>query len=171
MQRKIVISDLDGVLAQLWSGGDYRFRPKAKIRAYAILTNQGGVPLRWCFKWARKKYPTFRQVISRVRGGMRWSGARKALVALYHPKQEAHPLGKCLARIGALIPVIPVPVPEGIIFLSFAARARKPSPWGLLWLARGYRPEQVVFVGDEPSDKETAEKAGVKFRLIRSERS
>jgi len=161
----ITISDLDGVVAARWSPGDYAFRPGPRPGpADAILTNQGGVPLRWCgFEWARK-YPTLRQVLARVRAGMRLSGARRALVACYHPRQEQALLGRAMAGLGRMIPIIPIPVPEGIVFLSFAPKARKPSPWGLIWLARGRR--EVVFIGDEESDAETASRAGVAFEKV-----
>jgi hypothetical protein len=91
------------------------------------------------------------------------SGARWALVALYHPKQEVVALGRLLAWLGKVVPIVPVPVPEGIILLSFSPRARKPSPWGLQLLARG-RP--AVFFGDEESDRLAAETAGAKFVLV-----
>jgi hypothetical protein len=94
------------------------------------------------------------------------SGARRALVALYHPKQEQRPLGRALARFGKAIPVIPFPIPEGIIFLSFSPNARKPSPWGLQFLARG-RP--ATFYGDEDSDRLAAEAAGMGFVLVQGE--
>jgi phosphoglycolate phosphatase-like HAD superfamily hydrolase len=50
-----------------------------------------------------------------------------------------------------------------VIFLSFSPKARKPSPWGLQFLARG-RP--AVFYGDEDSDRLAAEAAGVGFVLV-----
>jgi hypothetical protein len=163
----ITISDLDGVILSLWSPGDYDPRPGPRPGpADAILTNQGGVPLRWCKIPGADKYPTLRQVMRRVRVGMRLSGARRAMVALYHPKQEQCPLGRTLARFGKAIPVIPFLVPEGVIFLSFSPKARKPSPWGLQFLARG-RP--ATFYGDEDSDRLAAEAAGVRFILVRGE--
>jgi phosphoglycolate phosphatase-like HAD superfamily hydrolase len=97
---------------------------------------------------------------------MQMSGARRALVALYHPKQEERWLGRLLARLGKVVPLIPAIVPEGIILLSFSPRARKPSPWGLQWLARG-RP--AVFYGDEDTDRLAAEAAGAKFVLVQGE--
>lgn len=159
-----IVADLDGTIAARWEPGDYEFHPKERILADAILTNQGGVPLRWCgFEWARK-YPNLRQVLKRVRAGMKWSGARKALVALYHPRQEQSRLGRFLARVGQMIPLVPCPVPEGIIWLSLSPRARKPSPWGLLWLVRNVR--EAVFIGDEESDFKTAQNAGVEYRWV-----
>ena len=159
-------------MASCWQPGDYTPRPsKRRIRADAVLTNQGGVPLRWCgFEWARK-YPTLRQVLARVRVGMQVSGARRALVACYHPKQEQCLLGRMLACFGRVVPRLPIPVSSGIIYLSFSPRARKPSPWGLLWLARGRAKDSVIFLGDEPSDREAADRAGIRFRLVASERS
>jgi phosphoglycolate phosphatase-like HAD superfamily hydrolase len=97
---------------------------------------------------------------------MRISGARRALVALYHPRQEQTALGRLLARLGKVVPLVPVPVAEGVILLSFSPRARKPSPWGLQWLARG-RP--AVFYGDEDTDRLAAEAAGAEFVLVQGE--
>ena len=171
MTMKIVIADLDGTLLHTWKDGDYTPRPKEHLRAWAILTNQGGIPLRWSgFPWA-KKYPTLRQALMRVRVGMQVSGARRALMACYHPKQHRSLVGRMLALIGMVIPLFPILVPEGIVWISFSAKARKPSPWGLLWLARGLPLEKIVYVGDEESDRQLAQNAGVRFRLVRSERS
>jgi len=163
----MTISDLDGVILSRWSPGDYDPRPGPRPGpADAILTNQGGVPLRWGgFVWSQK-YPTLRQVLRRVRAGMQMSGARRALVALYHPKQEVVALGRLLARLGKVVPLVPVVVPEGIILLSFSPRARKPSPWGLQLLARG-RP--AIFYGDEDSDRLAAEAARAEFVLVQGE--
>jgi hypothetical protein len=163
-----IITDLDGVLGHCWFPGDYEFRPKLRLKAHAILTNQGGVVLRLCYRWARK-YPGLRQTLKRIRAGMKYSGARRVLAVCYHPKQEKHWLGKILALLGRLCPVIPVPVPEGMIFLSLSPRFRKPSPDGLLWLARGK--QDVIFYGDEESDRVTALRAGARFVHVPSERS
>jgi hypothetical protein len=164
---QITISDLDGVIIDRWSPGDYDPRPGPRPGpADAILTNQGGVPLRWCgFVWARK-YPTLRQVLRRVRAGMQMSGARRALVALYHPRQEQTALGRLLAWLGKVVPLVPVPVAEGVILLSFSSQARKPSPWGILVLSMG-RP--AVFCGDEETDRLAAEAAGAEFVLVQRE--
>jgi hypothetical protein len=170
----IVIADLDGVLAHPWSEGDYTFKPKMRIPAQVILTNQGGVPLRWCKLPGSSKYPKLGQVIARVRAGMRYSGARWAIVACYHPRQESVLLGRILARVGGrVLPIVPVIVREGAILLSFSPRARKPSPWGInlaRWLM-GRRRKNITFYGDEESDEETARNAGVSFVLVPSERS
>ena len=167
-----IIADLDGVLAHLWSEGDYTFKPKMRIPAQVILTNQGGVPLRWCKLPGSSKYPKLGQVIARVRAGMRYSGARWAIVACYHPRQESVLLGQILARVGQVLPIIPVVVWEGVILLSFSPRARKPSPWGI-HLARRLmgRRKDIIFYGDERSDEETARNAGVSFVLVPSERT
>ena len=160
---QIRISDLDGVILVRYAPGDYDPRPGPRPGpADAILTNQGGVPLRWCIPGAGK-YPTLRQVLHRVRVGMQLSGARRALVALYHPRQEQTALGRLLARLGKVVPLVPVVVPEGIVLLSFSPRARKPSPWGLQLLAGG-RP--AVFYGDEDTDRLAAEAAGAEFVLV-----
>jgi hypothetical protein len=166
-----IVTDLDGVLAQPWSERDYTFRPKMRVKARVILTNQGGVPLRWCKIPGSGKYPGLRQVITRVRAGMRYSGARWAIVACYHPRQESVLLGRILARVGRVLPIVPVIVREGAILLSFSPRARKPSPWGInlaRWLIKR---KDITFYGDEESDEETARNAGVSFVLVPSERS
>jgi phosphoglycolate phosphatase-like HAD superfamily hydrolase len=97
---------------------------------------------------------------------MEISGARRALVALYHPKQEERWLGRLLARLGKVVPLVPVPVAEGVILLSFSPRARKPSPWGIQVLSRGQR---AMFYGDEESDRLAAEAAGAEFVLVQGE--
>ena len=84
-----------------------------------------------------EKYPTLRQVMRRVRMGMWLSGACRALVVLYHPKQEVVALGRLLARLGKAVPLIPIPVDEGVILLSFYSQARKPSPVGDLGSVQG----------------------------------
>jgi len=94
---------------------------------------------------------------------MRLSGARRALVALYHPRQEQTVLGRLLARLGKVVLLIPILVDKGVVLLSFYSQARKPSPWGILVLSRR-RP--AVFYGDEDSDRLAAEAAGAEFVLV-----
>ena len=160
----MTISDLDGVVLSRWAPEDYAPRPGPRPGpADAILTNQGGVPLRWCRLPGAEKYPTLRQVMRRVRVGMRLSGARRALVALYHPRQEQTVLGRLLARLGKVVLLIPILVDKGVVLLSFYSQARKPSPWGILVLSRR-RP--AVFYGDEDSDRLAAEAAGAEFVLV-----
>ncbi len=164
---KRVIADIDGTVLLRWERGRHDPVPNpawGHRHAAALVTNQGGVPLRWCgFGWARQKYPTLRQILARVRAAQRISGARVALVILYHPKQEQAFLGWLLARMGRLLPPIPI---GGGIYLSFDPRHRKPAPGGLLWAARRIGASKAVYVGDEPSDREAALAAGMDFEDI-----
>ncbi len=167
---KLIIADLDGTLLEKWSPGNYEPRPgpalswvKAAGLPVVILTNQGGVALRWAgLSWARK-YPGLDTTLRRIRAGMEWSGAALALAAVYHRKQRQTARGRLLVALGRVLPAFPV---ASGIYVSLNPNFRKPSPGGLLWLCRqmGVPPEKVVFVGDdEKDDRGVAEAAGVRF--------
>lgn len=159
-----IIADLDGTILARWSPNDYTPRPlRPYLRAHAILTNQGGIALRWSgLAWARK-YPGLRETLARVRAGMRVSGARLALLAVHHPKQRQTLRGVILETIGQILPPIPI---GGGIWLSLKPAHRKPNPHGLWWICRRLRvsPSEAVFYGDEDSDREAARRAGMTFR-------
>lgn len=163
---RIRIADLDGTILQKWSPDDHTPRPlHPRLRANAILTNQGGVALRWSgLPWARK-YPGLREVLARVRAGMKISGARLALVVVYHPRQRQTAKGKLLEAIGRALPPIPL---GGGIWLSLKPIHRKPEPHGLWWICRRLglepAPTSAVFYGDEESDREAARRAGLSFQ-------
>ena len=167
---KLIIADLDGTLLARWAPGDYEPRPgpalpwvKATGLPVVILTNQGGLALRWAgLPWAQK-YPGLDTTLRRIRAGMEWSGAVLALATVNHRKQYATARGRLLAALGRLL--LPLPVASGV-YISLNPDFRKPSPGGLLWLCRqmGVPPEEVVFVGDdEKDDRGVARAAGVRF--------
>ncbi len=169
-RARLIIADLDGTLLARWSPGNYEPQPglalswvKATGLPVVILTNQGGLALRWAgVPWARK-YPDLATTIRRIRAGMEWAGAETALAAVYHRKQRLTAYGRLLAAIGRILP--PFPVAPGI-YISLNPDFRKPSPGGLLWLCRMMcvRPEEVVFVGDdEKDDWGVAKAAGSRF--------
>lgn len=158
------IADLDGTIVQRW-GTDWTPKPGPVSHADAIMSNQGGLALRLCgFRWA-KRYPTWKQVLTRVRVGKVRSGAHIALLSIYHPKQRKSLLGILLWAVGYFLP--PVHTKNGI-FVSFSARTRKPNPGGLLWLCKKLdkSPRQCILLGDEDTDEEAARGAGMRFGRV-----
>jgi len=158
------IADLDGTILGRWSPGDYEPVPGPVSRADAILTNQGGLALRWAgLPWAAK-YPDWEQTRTRVRAGMKRSGARIALLAIYHPKQRQTLRGRLLEIAGLIFPPVPA---GGGIWLSFSRHFRKPSPSGLLWLIRRLDGAgDNLYIGDEDTDEAAALAVGIAFRRV-----
>ncbi len=167
---QLIIADLDGTLLTRWSPDDYTPYPGPALSwvqeascPVVILTNQGGLALRWAgLPWARR-YPGLKAILRRIRAGLEWSGAVLALAAANHRKQYRTARGRLLAALGKFLPPIPV-TPDGI-FISFDAQFRKPAPGGISWLCRrmNVSPGECIFVGDSTDDRGAAQAAGVKF--------
>lgn len=185
-----VISDLDRTILAGWDEG-YEPQPAPWLdkilslgEVVAIVTNQGGIA--WNLAGGRpgKKYPSWPSVAERVRAGMRLTNARMAFVSLYHPSARVPSLTDsvlwkrneevglpfvALVALGCPEAHIGLKVKEGTIFVSWSPKWRKPSPGALLFAQKLLRiaPQELCYVGDEDSDREAAEAAGMRFVDVR----
>lgn len=165
---ELVAVDMDGTLIER-QFGELRATPYLDaIRRLGnlvrICSNCGGIAFRLARQRLERGYPDWPGIVERVRFAMRVSGIRVALLALYHPDAilpEGEELRQRVAEI--CLPALPpqgfkVHVPEGVIAASWNPRWRKPNP-GML----EFFPRPTVFVGDEDTDRQAANAAGVRF--------
>ena len=160
----MIIADLDGTILERWTPGNWEPAPGPIAQADAILTNQGGLALRWAgLPWAAK-YPDWEITRERVRAGMERSGTQIALLAVYHPKQRQSLRGWVVEIAGLFLP--PIHTGDGIL-LSFSRRFRKPNPGGLRWLVhRLGGAGGNLYIGDQDTDELAANAAGIAFRYV-----
>lgn len=194
MEKKL-ICDLDRTILTSWDEG-YAPRPAPWLdrilslgKVIAIATNQGGISWRLAGGRPGKEYPSWPEVEARILAGMRWAGTRLALVALHHPgavlpqwddpalwerAREAKipwcllgPLGDDLSRD------VRLSYREGLVLISWHPEWRKPNPKMLQIALRlaGCPHDQAAFIGDEDSDRQAAEAAGLEFIDVASFRN
>lgn len=160
----MIIADMDGTVLSRWSVNDYEPRPGPYTgSADAILTNQGGVALKWAGLSYAKSYYGLAVVLRRVQAARELSGARLALISVYSSKQLSTARGRFMWRLG--LRWSPLYLGSNI-YVSLSSLHRKPAAGGILWLAErlGVLPDQALMIGDSTDDRLAAENAGVKFQ-------
>lgn len=186
-----VISDLDRTILASWEGGfepvpvPWLDRILSLGKVVALITNQGGIAWRLAGGRPGKRYPDWPEVLTRIRAGMKWTGSTLAFAALYHPQAPIPPLtdpvlqerGKEIGLPPVVLAAMSEPrlpvcqvVEEGVVFVSWSPDWRKPSPGAFRFaqMLLHIDPTQLCYVGDEDSDREAAEMAGIAFVDVRA---
>ena len=192
--KNILLLDLDGTVLVKWTHSStepheapWLDRVLSLGTPAGICTNQGGVS--WSLAGGRpgRKYPSWPEILLRIRAGMRATGVALALVALHHPgaavpkgtllleraREISLPLPLAIARYFPRL-AVPVAAPEGIVIASWAPSWRKPEPAMLQAARRLYsslHPAALfspwIYIGDEESDREAAARAGMRFLEVK----
>ncbi|MDX1663899.1 MAG: HAD hydrolase-like protein [Candidatus Promineifilaceae bacterium] len=164
---QLLLCDLDGTLAVKWKPDLLPGRQEeiARIdRPVAIVTNQGGVHVRWA--WENRgepervrNYPTIEEIQERVIAvSQAVPQVRRAYVALY--------VGHTGYELPDPADDVILTLPNGVHFhASWSREWRKPNPGMLQQALHDFdvATEDALMLGDSDDDKNAAARVGVPF--------